>query len=79
MCSQTSRFPKWVRLEAGAHDLRFLAGTLRTRSTFDRAFDLSDGDVLVVICDPIETKWFWEERQPANLWYIGILTSADQP
>jgi hypothetical protein len=79
VCSKTSKFPKWAPLAHGAHDLTFLAATLRTRSTFERTFVLDDGDVLVVICDPIETKWFWQVRQPANLWYIGILSPAQRP
>jgi hypothetical protein len=76
MCSNTSKFPKWVNLGPGLHDLGFLAGTRRTSSSFDRSFNLNDGDVLVAICEPIQSKLVFAQRQPANLWYLGILGSA---
>lgn len=78
MCGSASKFPKWAPLTPGTHDLTFLAATLGTRSAFDRSLNLSDGDALVAICDPIETKWAWEQRQTANVWYIGVLGSADR-
>jgi hypothetical protein len=77
ICGSARKFPKFASLSPGAHKLTFLAATLRERSTFDRTFELAGGDVIVAIGDPIETKWAWEQRQAANIWYVGIVSSSD--
>jgi hypothetical protein len=73
-CSKTSKFPKWVPRPPGAQELKFSAFTDRTHSAFSRSFDLGDGDVLVAICRPVQDKWWFQQRQPADIWYLGILS-----
>ena len=74
-CAATAKLPKWAARPPGVHEFKFHASTDRTRSTFTRSFDLGDGDVLVAICKPIQDKWWFQQRQPADIWYLGILSS----
>jgi hypothetical protein len=78
-CSHVSKFPKWASLEPGSHDLDFLAARRETASSFDKSFVLDDGDVLVALCAPIETKLMLTHRRQADWWYLGILSPAGNP
>jgi hypothetical protein len=73
-CAPAAKLPKWAARAPGVHELKFYASTDRTHSSFKRSFDLRDGDVLVAICRPIQDKWWFQERQPADIWYLGILS-----
>jgi hypothetical protein len=77
-CNKASKFPKWVPRSPGEHELVFRASTDRTHSSFSRSFDLADGDILVVICRPIQDKWWFQERQSADIWYLGVLSSDSE-
>jgi hypothetical protein len=78
MCSHISKFPKWAPLEPGAHDLHFVAARRETASSFDKSFVLEDGDVLVAMCAPIETKLILTRRRQADWWYLGILSTSNE-
>jgi hypothetical protein len=75
-CSSYSRLPKWVPLEPGAHELYFHAVRWKSRSSFDRRIDLKEGDVLVVICEPIQPAVFYAKRPSVDTWYLGVIDSA---
>ena len=74
-----SKFPKWVPLAPGAHDLSFHVSRSRSRSSFDRRFTLREGDVLVAVCEPIQQRQWIGYRHPpsADLWYLGIIAPDD--
>jgi hypothetical protein len=74
-CSHITKFPKWASPEPGPHDLHFIAGRRETASSFDKRFVLEDGDVVVAVCAPIESKLIRTQRRPADCWYLGILST----
>jgi hypothetical protein len=78
MCSPTSHRPKWASLAPGPHDLRFLASRSVSFSAFDLRVTLSDGDVLVAICEPVQPWTFYAPSPEADTWQLGILDSAGQ-
>jgi len=79
MCSSTSKFPKWVALDPGPHDLRFVAFRRRTQSSFDQRFVLLSGDILVAICKPIDAKIIFTKRRSADVWHLGTVSSVITP
>jgi hypothetical protein len=72
-CSNVSKFPKWADLEPGGHELRLHASRRRaSASEADVSVVLESGDVLIALCRPIEAKFWWEARRPADHWYVGV-------
>jgi hypothetical protein len=76
MCSPSSHRPKWASLAPGPHDLRFFAIRSVSFSAFDLRVTLSDGDVLVAICEPVQPWTFYAPSPEADTWYLGIIDSA---
>lgn len=77
--SSASKFPKWVPLAPGRHDLSFYASRSRSRSSFDKRFTLREGDVLVAVCEPIQQRQRIGYRHPpsADRWYLNIIGTDD--
>jgi hypothetical protein len=68
-----SKWPKWSRLPAGEHRLSFSAVRSRSGSRFERDITLADGDIFLVVCEPIQ-RWSLFGRSPEiDTWYIGIV------
>jgi hypothetical protein len=76
-CFRVTKFPKWASLEPGPHDLDFCAARRETARSFDKSFVLDDGDVVVAVCAPIESRLILTQRRPGYCWYLGILSTAD--
>ena len=77
MCSQTSKLPKWVPLEPGVHDLRFSASRWNGSGTsFRRCVDLTAGEVLVAVCEPVQPPVFYAKSPSADLWHLGVTVTG---
>ena len=80
-CSKTSKLPKWVPRQPGTHEFEFRARNGRSHSTFSRSFELSDGDILVAICRPIQDKWWFQQRpvllRPGTMAHFGPDVTCD--
>lgn len=77
-CSPSSKAPKWSDLPAGRHLLDFTASRGgQFISSFKRELRLERGDVLVVICEPIQPWSLLGKSPSANRWYIGVLPLPD--
>ncbi|MFI6620661.1 hypothetical protein [Streptomyces sp. NPDC050528] len=68
--------PKFVELAPGPHDMEFLVIRLRASrtSSFRRAVELREGDVLVALCDPVQPNTFYRKSRPVDSWFVGILS-----
>jgi hypothetical protein len=75
ICSPTRHLPKWVALVPGAHDLSFFASRTVAFSSFDDRVTLSEGDVLVAVCEPVQPNTFYARSPDADLWNLGIIDS----
>jgi hypothetical protein len=78
LASSSSQLPKWVPLAPGEHNLTFHAARSRSHSSFDRRFVLVEGDVLVVICEPIQPWTIFGKSPSADHWYMDVVTQAAQ-
>jgi hypothetical protein len=68
--------PKFVELAPGLHDVEFMVSRLRVSrtSSFRRAVELREGDVLVAWCDPVQSNTFYRKSRPVDSWFVGILS-----
>jgi hypothetical protein len=78
ICSRnrSTKAPKFVELAPGLHDMEFMVIRLmesRT-SSFRRAVELREGDVLVALCDPVQPNTFYRKSRTADSWFVGILS-----
>lgn len=71
-----SKAPKFVELAPGLHELEFTVIRLRESrtSSFRRAVELQEGDVLVALCDPVQPNTFYRKSQAVDSWFVGILS-----
>ena len=70
--SAYSRLPKWVSIAPGAHDLAFHAYRSSSGSSFTKRIVLAEGNVLVVVCEPIQAWQVYGKSPSADTWYLGI-------
>ncbi|MFJ2886767.1 hypothetical protein ACIO53_12075 [Streptomyces sp. NPDC087305] len=68
------RAPKFVELAPGLHDLEFVVIRFRASrtSSFRRAVELQEGDVLVALCDPVQPNTFYRKSRTVDSWFVGI-------
>jgi hypothetical protein len=72
-----SRRPKFIRLDPGEHNLLFIAARPRSGSSFDRRFLFEEGDILVVICHPIQPWTIFGRSPEADTWYMDVVLLGD--
>jgi hypothetical protein len=72
-CSPQSKFPKFAVLGAGPHRLTFDAIRSRSTSSFERYISLNPGDVLVAICEPIQSWTIFGASPDADRWWLGVM------
>ena len=70
------RFPKWVTLVPGEHDLAFHAFRSKSHSSFSKRFALAESDVLVAICEPIQPWTIFGKSPTADHWWIGVISQS---
>jgi hypothetical protein len=75
-CSAFSHHPKWAALAPGPHALRFLVSRSISHSAFDLRVTLDDGEVLVAVCEPVQSWTFYAPSPAADTWYLGIIDPA---
>jgi hypothetical protein len=78
LCDAASHRPKWAVLAPGAHDLLFLASRSSSSSSFQRRVTLSDQEVLVVVCEPVQPRTIFAKSPEVDTWYLGIIDSAGE-
>jgi hypothetical protein len=71
-CSNVSKVPKWADLQPGVHELRLRVSRRALHSEVEASVVLEPGDVLIALCRPIETKFWWENRRTTDRWYVGV-------
>lgn len=73
--SHTARAPKFVELPPGSHCLDFKVLRVRkSRSTsFQKVVTLEEGDILVVLCDPVQSNVFYKRSPEVDSWVVGVL------
>ncbi len=66
--------PKFVELAPGLHDLEFVVIRFRASrtSSFRRAVELQEGDVLVALCDPVQPNTFYRKSRTVDSWFVWI-------
>ena len=71
--------PKFVELTPGLHDIEFMVSRLKASriSSFRRAVELREGDVLVAWCDPVQPNTFYRKSRTADSWFVGILSPPE--
>lgn len=80
LCGQGSKWPKWVPLEPGVHELGFTVARWSGSGTrFRRCVDLADGEVLVAVCEPVQPPVFYAKGPSDDLWYLGITGAGGGP
>ncbi|WP_415949942.1 hypothetical protein [Streptomyces sp. KLOTTS4A1] len=72
--SRDSKRPKFVELEPGSHSLelrvtRMQAGRSTVAST---DMELNAGDILVIVCDPVQANVFYRRSPSRDSWTVGI-------
>ncbi len=78
LCSRSrdAKMPKFVELPPGAH--RFEFKVLRVRagrsSLFQRVVDLEEGEILVALCDPVQSNVFYRRSPDADTWEVGVVS-----
>lgn len=71
--SPATRRLKWAALTPGRHRLKFFAARPKSASSFEREIELNAGDVLLVVCEPIQTRTFYAASPSVDRWYIGVV------
>ncbi|WP_149830196.1 hypothetical protein [Streptomyces tailanensis] len=78
LCSRSrdTKLPKFVELPPGAH--RFEFKVLRVRAgkstSFQKAVDLKEGQILVALCDPVQSNVFYRRSPDADTWEVGVVS-----
>ncbi|WP_415949943.1 hypothetical protein [Streptomyces sp. KLOTTS4A1] len=73
--SRDSRRPKFVELEPGSHRLELRVTRMQAgRSTAASAeTELNAGDILVIMCDPVQADVFYRRSPGGDSWTVGIV------
>ncbi|MFF8989461.1 hypothetical protein ACF09H_05710 [Streptomyces sp. NPDC014983] len=78
LCSRSrdSKMPKFVELPPGAHTFEFKVIRVRAgkSSSFQRVVDLDEGEILVAVCDPVQSNVFYRRSPDADTWVIRVLS-----
>jgi hypothetical protein len=69
--SAYSRLPKFVNLRPGHHTLRFVAARARSGSSFEKDILITENQILVVVCEPIQPRTIFKKGPEADTWWIG--------
>lgn len=71
--SSVSRRPKFVELAPGLHSLDFRVLRMRgsRSSSITEAVELRAGDVIVVLCDPVQANVFYRRSPELDTWVVG--------
>ncbi|MER7927392.1 hypothetical protein ABTY96_30330 [Streptomyces sp. NPDC096057] len=81
ICSRDrfAKAPKFVELEPGLHDMEFVVIRFRASKTssFRRAVELREGDVLFALCDPVQPNTFYRKSSAVDSWFVGILSPPE--
>ncbi|MGQ4483034.1 hypothetical protein [Streptomyces sp. SAS_276] len=72
--------PKFAELAPGLHDMEFMVIRMRASKTssFRRAVELREGDVLVALCDPVQPNTFYRKSSTVDSWSVGILSPPER-
>ncbi|WP_329264992.1 hypothetical protein OG223_52460 [Streptomyces sp. NBC_01478] len=75
-----AKAPKFVELAPGLHEMEFMVIRIKVSKTssFRRAVELREGDVLVALCDPVQPNTFYRKSSTVDSWFVGILSPPER-
>ncbi|MFJ4013851.1 hypothetical protein [Streptomyces sp. NPDC090026] len=73
--ASTSKIPRFVALSPGVHRLRFrvIRSARKNFTEFEREFTFEEGDILLVVCDPVQPNVFYRRSPKEDTWCITFL------
>ncbi|MFG3304895.1 hypothetical protein [Streptomyces wuyuanensis] len=72
--SKVQRFPKFVDLDPGEHKLEFIVTRKgRGGTSFTKEIEFQCGQIVVVLCEPIQPNVFYRKSSEVDSWRIGIV------
>jgi hypothetical protein len=76
-----AKAPKFVELAPALHDVEFMVIRRKASriSSFRRAVELQEGDVLAALCDPVQPNTFYRKSRIVDCWFIGIISPPEKP
>ncbi|WP_405526885.1 hypothetical protein OG426_30775 [Streptomyces canus] len=78
LCSRSrdAKMPKFVELPPGLHQFEFKVIRVRAEksTSFQRAVDLKEGEILVALCDPVQSNVFYRRSPDMDTWVVGVLS-----
>ncbi|MQY40978.1 hypothetical protein SRB17_90150 [Streptomyces sp. RB17] len=81
LCSRTrdAKMPKFVELSPGLHRLEFKVTRMRAgkSTSFLKVVDLQEGEILVALCDPVQSNVFYRRSPDADTWAVGVRSRRD--
>ncbi|WP_371660678.1 hypothetical protein [Streptomyces sp. NBC_00280] len=74
--SRDAKMPKFVELPPGLHQFEFKVIRVRAgKSTwFQREMDLKEGEILVALCDPVQSNVFYRRSPDRDTWVVGVIS-----
>ncbi|MFG3370350.1 hypothetical protein ACGF0K_36035 [Streptomyces sp. NPDC048156] len=73
--SRDAKRPKFVELAPGVHRLEFKVTRISVKgsTSFLKTADLKQGEILVALCDPVQSNVFYRRSSGVDTWVIGVL------
>ncbi len=79
--SRYNRSPKFIDLTPGRHEVDFMVIRNRAKSgtSIRQAVHLREGDVLVALCDPVQSHTLYRKSPQVDSWRIGVCSASVAP
>lgn len=78
LCSRSRdrKRPKFLELPSGPHRLEFKVIRARAgkSTSFQKVVDLKEGEILVVLCDPVQSNVFYRRTPDVDTWVLGVIS-----
>ncbi|MFK4103919.1 hypothetical protein ACI2L1_28330 [Streptomyces sp. NPDC019531] len=82
LCSRGrgAKTPRFIELPPGPHRLDFRVTRMKaSRSTsFLQMVDLKEGEILVALCDPVQSNVFYRRSPDVDSWVIGVFPNWEK-
>jgi hypothetical protein len=75
-----AKTPRFIELPPGPHWLEFRVTRMNaSRSTsFLQVVDLKEGEILVALCDPVQSNVFYRRSADVDSWVIGVFPNREK-
>ncbi|MGX4692639.1 hypothetical protein [Streptomyces sp. JNUCC 63] len=82
LCSRSrdAKMPRFVALPSDSHRLEFKVTRVRARrsTSFLKVVDLQEGEILVALCDPVQSNVFYRRSPDMDSWVVGVLSPREK-